>query len=190
MKREPVLKIESLRKIPIQKIINDDGFEKLYNNHKIILNPVLIHNQTFLELICNDRCLKRFRIEEHTVGQLPYIREKNAAGEETIRRRSPMLVSCVVGSNNRRYRYLYFQGLDADHFRLGTRHDLGARYSVDCMSRKQRNSPERMAVRVAKQRKLEKRFERRLRKQALWQDGFIPPPPPPPPPNQEQEEQP
>jgi hypothetical protein len=173
MKRAaPVLKIETLTKIGIQRIMNDDGFEKYYNNHKIILNPVLIKDQTFLELICNNVCLKRFKIEEYIPGQLPYIKQKDG----TIRRRSPMLVFCVVGSDNkRRYRFLYFQRLDADHFRMGTRHELGARYSVDCMSRKQRNSPERMAVRVAKQRKLEKRFERRLRKQTLWQDGFIPP---------------
>jgi hypothetical protein len=173
MKREPVLKIETLRKIPIQKIINEDGWEKYYNNKKLILNPVLEDEQIFLELIWDNVCLGRFKLEEHTVGQLPYIKQKDG----TIRRRSPMLVFCVVGSDNKRYRFLYFRSFPDGRFVIGTRHDLGARYSVDCMSRKQRNSPERIAMRLQR----EKRYERKLRRRMFGKNGFFRDREPPPP---------
>jgi hypothetical protein len=173
MKREPVFKIETLTKIGIQRIMNDDGFEKLYNNKKLILNPILINEQIFLELIWNNTCLHRFKIVEHTIGQLPVIEQEDG----TIRRRSPMLVFCVLGSNGKRYRFLHFQSLPDGRFRIGTRRDLGARYSVDCMSRKQRNSPEKIAIRLQR----EKRYERKLRRRMFGKNGFFRDREPPPP---------
>jgi hypothetical protein len=173
MQRDKVLKIESLAKIRIQQVMNDDGWEKYFNNQKIILNPVLINEQTFLELIWNNMCLGRFRVVEHTIGQLPYIKEKkkNEHGEEeeTFRPRSPMLLFCVLGADGKRYRALYFQALPDGRFLIGTRTDLHARYTAWCLSRKQRNSPEKIAMRLAR----EKKYERKLRRRMFGKNGFF-----------------
>jgi hypothetical protein len=135
--RDKVLKIESLIKIRVQEIIKNDGWERknYFGIQELRLNPVLLNdNQIYIELIWDNVCLGKWRVAEQTIPQLPVIRLKDGS----IRNRSPTMVFYVLGSDGRKYRYLYFRSLPNSRFLVGARADLQARYASSCMSRKQR----------------------------------------------------
>jgi hypothetical protein len=172
----------------VQGIFNDDGWEKDYYNDKgiflkrIILEPVAAENDPtndkvfiglFLQPVLQQATgqqkavlgekqrVARFDVFEHHIAHLPHKQRKNAAGEDTIERRSPMRVYTVVDTKIwKKYRYVYFRSYSNGDFDLGTRDFLGAKWSSHCTSRKQRVSPEAIAARKER----EKKYERRIRK--------------------------
>src|SRR3974377_1194919 len=112
--RDKVLKLESLTKIRVQEIMNNDGWERknYFGIRELQLNPVLSHDQMYIELIRDDACLGRWRVGEQIIPQLPIIRLPDGS----IRRRSPMMAFMVEGRDGRRYRFLYFRSLPNNQF--------------------------------------------------------------------------
>jgi hypothetical protein len=144
--RDNVLKIESLIKIRVQEILNNDGWERrnYFGIKELKLSPVPNNDKLYIELIHDGICFRKWRVAEQTVPQLPVIAlkpdEDHPEDEPPrIKRRSPMLAFFVIGANGRKHRYLYFWLLPhQQQFLIGTRSELNARYASSCMSRKQR----------------------------------------------------
>jgi hypothetical protein len=161
--RDKVLKLNSLLKIRVQDIMNNDGWEK---KDFFQLKPVIINNeQIFIELLRDNICLGRWKVVEKNITQASMIHLSDGG----IKRRLPMMVFYVVGGDGKKYRYLYFRTLPNQQFLVATRYDHKARYASNCRSRNQRNSPEAIAIRLRR----DKRHERKIRKQFAQQWGNL-----------------
>jgi hypothetical protein len=88
----------------------------------------LIHVQDGIRLLVNDELQPvRWQVYERAIkgnigyrgGYIPHDRA---------------WVYYLIGSNGRRYRYLYLLALPGDNFRIGTREDHGAVYTSSCYS--------------------------------------------------------
>jgi|SRR6516165_8393576 len=126
--KNKVLKVEELRKIPIQDLVYSGSWVRTIGNTRI----ELIHVQHGIRLLVND-VLQPVRWQ---------IYERKIAGDISYRGGFIPADKCwvyyLIGSDGRRYRYLYLLALPGDHFRIGTREDHGAVYTCSCYSHRQR----------------------------------------------------
>jgi hypothetical protein len=116
-----VLKIEELRKIPIQALVYSGSWVRIIAGTKIELrhvsNGIVLLVNHVLQPICWQVYERKIRGRLHRGGLIPDDRS---------------WVYYLI-SRGRRYRYLYIMGT-----RIGTRDDFGARYARNCQSKKQR----------------------------------------------------
>jgi hypothetical protein len=126
--KNKVLKVEELRKIPIQDLVYSGSWIRVIANTEIELR----HVQDGIILLVNDALQPvSWKIYErkirgdisHRGGYIPHDRS---------------WVYYVYGNDGRRYKLLYLLPLPEGRFRIGTRTDFGAVYSRDCYSRRQR----------------------------------------------------
>jgi hypothetical protein len=121
-------KHEKLLKIDVHKLVDDGVWSRRIGQFQLSLDPERHQNSYILTLTVNGiRLPKSFKLSTRPIkgwlrngGQIPW--DKNE-------------VWYVVGSNNRRYRFLY---INLATFDIGTRADHNARYSYNLLSDKQR----------------------------------------------------
>jgi hypothetical protein len=148
--KNKVLKVEELRKIPIQDLVYSGSWIRTIANTKI----ELIHVQDGIRLLVNDELQPvRWQVYErkirgdisHRGGYIPHDRS---------------WVYYVWGNDRRRYKCLYLVPLPEGRFRIGTRTDFGAVYSGDCYSRQQRKIAQEYRLMRLTKRQRERRRER------------------------------
>jgi hypothetical protein len=155
--KDRVLKPANLIKIRIMDIMNHDGWdrENWRGVGRIELKPIALPDGSIrIQQFSNGVLRGGWNVVEQTIPQLPIIRLRNG----TIKRRSPAIVFYVIGSNGKKYRFLYFWALpNGTQHIVGTRNDIGAKYLSKCLSHKQWYGAEAVAAR-------KKRVARRLRR--------------------------
>src|SRR6516162_8023153 len=149
--KNKVLKVEELRKIPIQDLVYSGSWIRVIANTEIELR----HVQDGIILLVNDALQPvSWKIYErkirghisHRGGYIPHDRS---------------WVYYVWGNDRRRYKYLYLLPLPEGRFRIGTRTDFGAVYSRGWYSRRQRKiAQECRLIRLTKRQR--ERREQRL----------------------------
>jgi hypothetical protein len=105
--------------------------------------------------------------EQDTHGHLPIIKIKDKPGypKDRIKRRSPMMVFFVIGSDNKKYRHLYLQYFPDHSFKVGTRTELKVRYQSTCRSQWQRTkSPSALADQFVREKRAERREKKLLKR--------------------------
>jgi hypothetical protein len=150
-KKQKVLRLSdhNLIKIHVQQVFNDDGW--MWQRGRLELCPT----DNGIVLLRDGAASQRWDVHEHHIGQLPQIKMLDG----TARNRSPTMQFLVIGHSDRRhYRHLYYNLATDD---VGTRHELGLRYPIHCLSRKQRTeTPEAIVRKLIRER----RYARRERK--------------------------
>jgi hypothetical protein len=170
MRKQKVLTLNdfSLIKIRVFDIVNDDGWIKhnWFGIRRIELRPIELPNaQIGIELLRDGERLGMWRVYEQKIGQLPaFLNEEDGTFAAN---RSPPSIYYVYGSDNKRYRWLYYRPLPHGQFILGTRKDIGARWASRCMSKKERKENEDLKILRLIRRKrwlsAEKKLQKRLR---------------------------
>ena len=147
--KNKVLKVEQLRKIPVQNLIYSGSWIRTIGNTKIELRHV---GPDGICLLVNDLLQPvRWQIYERAIkgnigyrgGYIPHDRA---------------WVYYLIGSDGCRYRYLYLLALPGDNFRIGTREDHGAVYTSSCYSHhRQREIAQECRLLRLKKRQRERR---------------------------------
>jgi len=169
--KNPVVKLTdpSLVKLFVQRIVYDDGFERVNwcGIGRIELRPT--HDA--IELYRDRQFLGKWRLVEQPIAQLPPLRNDDGSFKAN---RSPPSAFYVIGADGRRYRHLYFQQLPNQQFMIGTRTDLGLkwRYQYNARSKKQRRESSDAIIRkIMRDRKYKRRELKVLR--MLEHQGLI-----------------
>jgi hypothetical protein len=167
MRKQKVLTLNdlSLIKIRVFDVINDDGFvkENWRGIRRIELRPIELPNAEMgIALLLNGERLGMWRVYEQQIGQLPPL--LNEEDGTFAANRSPSSIYYVYGSDNKRYRWLYYRPLPNGQFQIGTRKDIGARWASRCMSEKERKENENLTILRLIRRKKWLRAERKLQK--------------------------
>jgi hypothetical protein len=115
-----------------------------------------------IALLLNGERLGMWRVYEQQIGQLPPL--LNEEDGTFAANRSPSSIYYVYGSDNKRYRWLYYRPLPNGQFQIGTRKDIGARWASRCMSEKERKENENLTILRLIRRKKWLRAERKLQK--------------------------
>ena len=89
-----------------------------------------------IALLLNGERLGMWRVYEQQIGQLPPL--LNEEDGTFAANRSPSSIYYVYGSDNKRYRWLYYRPLHNGQFQIGTRNDINARWASRCMSKRER----------------------------------------------------
>lgn len=153
MKRQKVLTFEScgLLKIRVQDVVENDGWKF----GRFELRPT----EERIELYKNDEYQKCWRLSCLEIPQLPPI--LNREDKSFKCNRSPAMVFMIYGKDGLRYRYLYSDG----QLYFDTRTDLGIRYTINCLSRRQRKEDEIIKLKRLVRRNKWLRKERKERRQ-------------------------
>jgi hypothetical protein len=167
MRKQKVLTLNdlSLIKIRVFDVINDDGFvkENWRGIRRIELRPIELPNAEMgIALLLNGERLGVWRVYEQQIGQLPPL--LNEEDGTFAANRSPSSIYYVYGSDNKRYRWLYYRPLPNGQFQIGTRKDIGARWASRCMSKRERKENEDLKILRLIRRKRWLRFERKLQR--------------------------
>ena len=167
MRKQKVLTLNdlSLIKICVFDVINDDGFvkENWRGIRRIELRPIELPNAEMgIALLLNGERLGVWRVYEQQIGQLPPL--LNEEDGTFAANRSPSSIYYVYGSDNKRYRWLYYRPLPNGQFQIGTRKDIGARWASRCMSKRERKENEDLKILRLIRRKRWLRFERKLQR--------------------------
>ena len=122
MRKQKVLKLNdlSLIKIRVFDVINDDGFvkENWRGIRRIELRPIELPNAEMgIALLLNGERLGMWRVYEQQIGQLPPL--LNEEDGTFAANRSPSSIYYVYGSDNKRYRWLYYRPLHNGQFQIG-----------------------------------------------------------------------
>jgi hypothetical protein len=128
-----VLLLEELIKIDIHRLVKNDYWSGTVGDYRLELNPISDGKDYFLALNVNGvRTPQRWMLSTRPIrgrlqrgGRVPWDRSE---------------VWYVHGRDGRRYCHLY---IDPVSHQIGTRHDHGARYRCNCLSRKQRQAEKR-----------------------------------------------
>ena len=167
MRKQKVLKLNdlSLIKIRVFDVINDDGFvkENWRGIRRIELRPIELPNAEMgIALLLNGERLGMWRVYEQQIGQLPPVLNEEDGTFAT--NRCPSSIYYVYGSDNKRYRWLYYRPLPNGQFQIGTRKDIGARWASRCMSKRERKENEDLKILRLIRRKRWLRFECKLQR--------------------------
>jgi hypothetical protein len=166
MRKQKVLKLNdlSLIKIRVFDVINDDGWIKhnWRGIKRIELRPIELRNAEMgIALLRDGERLGVWRVYEQQIEQLPALLDDNGTFAAN---RSPSSIYYIYGSDNKRYRWLYYRPLPNGQFQIGTRKDIGARWASRCMSKRERKENEDLKILRLIRRKRWLRFERKLQR--------------------------
>jgi hypothetical protein len=136
MRKQKVLKLNdlSLIKIRVFDVINDDGWIKhnWRGIKRIELRPIELRNAEMgIALLRDGERLGVWRVYEQQIEQLPALLDDNGTFAAN---RSPSSIYYVYGSDNKRYRWLYYrpfaQWSISDRDQEGYRGEMGKQMHV------------------------------------------------------------